>query len=137
MTEKFEFLSPEWELAAESLSETNTADAPADVSFSMNVTITPTPYGDKLISISAHEGVARVEKQHLDTADMSVKTDYETAYTLFLEGEMNVVLSAMMEGKITVSGDIAKLLSMASSANAMPSVPFLEDLGTRLKAITL
>ena len=137
MTEKFEFLSPEWELAAESLSETNTADAPVDVSFSMNVTITPTPYGDKLISISANEGVARVDKEHIETPDLSVKTDYETAYKLFLEGEMNIVLTAMMEGKITVSGDIAKLLSMTSSANAMPSMPFLENLATQLKSITL
>lgn len=137
MSEKFEFLSPEWEVAAESLHDSNSAQAPEDISFSMNVTITPTPYGDKLISIVADAGVATVEKVHTENPDLTVKTDYETARKLFLEGEMNIVLSAMLEGKITVGGDIAKLLSMASSPGAMPSMPFLEDLATRLKEITL
>jgi putative sterol carrier protein len=136
MTEKFEFLSPEWEIAAESLHDSNTADAPDGISFSMNVTITPTPFGDKVLSISAHDGVARVDKEHLEIADVTVKTDYETAYKLFLEGEMNIVLSAMLEGKIVVSGDVAKLLSMAANSQPMPSMPFLEDLGEKLKSIT-
>ncbi len=137
MAEKFEFLSPEWEVAAESLHDSNTAEAPDHISFSMNVTVTPTPYGDKLISIVADNGTATVEKEHCENPDLTVKTDYETAYTLFLKGEMNIVLSAMLEGKITVGGDVAKLLSMASSTDAMPSMPFLEDLAFRLKEITL
>ena len=136
MTEKFAFLSPEWEAAAESLHDSNTTSAPEDISFSMNVTISPTPFGDKLISISADNGVAQIEKVHIEEPDLTVKTDYETAYKLFLEGEMNIILSAMLEGKIVVSGDVAKLLSMASSPGAMPSMPFLEDLSERLKAIT-
>ena len=136
MTEKFEFLSPEWEVAAESLHDSKTAQAPDGISFSMNVTISPTPYGDKMLSISADSGVAQVDKEHIENADVSVKTDYETAYKLFLEGEMNIVLSAMLEGKIVVSGDVAKLLSMASTSQAMPSMPFLEDLSAKLKSIT-
>ncbi len=136
MPEKFEFLSPEWESAAESLHNSNSVKAPSDINFSMNVTITPTPYGDKLLSISAEAGIAKVEKMHLESADIYVKTDYETAYKLFLEGEMNIVLSAMLEGKIVVSGDIAKLLSMASASEPMPSMPFLEDLSKKLRLIT-
>ena len=136
MTEKFEFLSPEWELAADSLHDSDTVQAPNDISFSMNVTVTPTPYGDKSISILADSGTVKVDKVHIESADVSVKTDYETAYKLFLEGDMSIVLSAMMEGKIVVSGDVAKLLSMASTQQSMPSMPFLEDLGQKLKGIT-
>lgn len=136
MTEKFAFLSPEWETAAESLHDSNTAQAPDDISFSMNVTITPTPYGDKLISISVDSGIAQVDKEHLDSADLTVKTDYETAYKLFLEGEMNIILSAMLEGKLVVGGDVAKLLNMANNPGAMPSMPFLENLADQLKSIT-
>lgn len=49
---------------------------------------------------------------------------------------MNIVLSAMLEGKIVVSGDVAKLLSMAStsSSNAIDAIP--EDLSAKLKSIT-
>lgn len=136
MTEKFPFLSPEWETAAESLHDSKTAPAPDDISFTMNVTITPTPYGDKFISISVEAGVAEVDKKHIDGPDLTVKTDYETAYKLFLEGEMNIILSAMLEGKIVVGGDIAKLLGMASNPGAMPSMPFLEELSEKLRSIT-
>ena len=137
MSEKFEFLSPEWEKAAELIPGSNQAQAPSDVEFSMNVTITPTPFGDKMLSISAQEGIASVEKIHLEDPDVTVKTDYDTAYKLFLEGEMNVVLTAMLEGKITVSGDVAKLLSMAATTGPLPSMPFLEDLSSKLQSITL
>lgn len=136
MTEKFAFLSPDWESAAESLHDANTADAPADITFTMNVTISPTPYGDKLIAVSVDAGVAHVDKNHVDGPDVTVKTDYDTAYKLFLEGEMNIILSAMLEGKIVVGGDVAKLLSMAPDPRAMPSMPFLDDLASRLKEIT-
>lgn len=136
MTEKFAFLSPEWEIAAESLHDSKTAEAPEDITFSMNVTISPTPYGDKLISVSVDEGIAQVDKAHIDSPDLTVKTDYDTAYRLFLEGEMNIILSAMLEGKLTVGGDVAKLLSMAGNPGAMPSMPFLENLADRLKLIT-
>lgn len=136
MTEKFVFLSPAWETAAESLHGSNTSDAPADISFTVNVTISPTPYGDKLIAISVDAGVAQVDKNHVDSPDVTVKTDYDTAYKLFLEGELNIILSAMLEGKVVVGGDVAKLLSMAADHGAMPSMPFLDDLASRLKEIT-
>lgn len=137
MTEKFAFLSPEWELAAQSLSDTTTTEAPAGIEFSLNVTIAPTPYGDKEISVVVKDEIAELKDSHVEVADITVKSDYATAYTLFLEGDMKIVLNAMLEGKIVVSGDIAKLLALSNSSEALPGMPFLTTLGEKLQEITL
>jgi hypothetical protein len=136
VSEKFAFLSPEWEDAAEQIADGTTAPAPEGIEFTLNATITPTPYGDKLISVVVGDGQARVDKGHIDGADITVKSDYDTAYSLFIGGDMNVILSAMLEGKIVVQGDIAKLLAAAPNPAAMGSMPFLESLGEKLKSIT-
>ncbi|MFN8016263.1 MAG: SCP2 sterol-binding domain-containing protein [Acidimicrobiia bacterium] len=136
MDQKFEFLSPEWEQAAEELHDSNKPETSNDIEFSMNVTITPTPFGEKLISIDVKNGQAAVEKEHIENADITVKTDYETAYKLFTQGDMNIVMSKMLEGKVVIGGNVAKLLSMATNPGAMGSMPFLEKLANELKSIT-
>lgn len=137
MSEKFAFLSPEWEQAADDLGKNEQFSAPKDIAFSLNVTVTPTPYGDKVLSIVAHDAVMTIEKIHVEAADITVKTDYETAKKLFLSADMNIILSAMLEGKIVVQGDIARLLAMAPHPGVMPSIPFSEELSAALQAITL
>jgi hypothetical protein len=137
MTEKFPFLSPEWEAVAEGFGSEVHPEAPEGIEFSLNVTVSPTPYGDKLLSIRAENGSVHIEKEHVGSPDVSVKTDYDTAYDLFLGADMNVILSAMLEGKIVVNGDIAKLLALAPAPGAMPSMPFSEEMGEQLRNITL
>lgn len=136
MSEKFIFLSPEWEAAAQDLAKSHDISAPGDAEFSMNVTIEQSPFGDKLISIVAKDGSTNIERVHVQDADLFVKTNYETAYKLFLQGDINVVLSAMLEGKVVVNGDIAKLLSMANQQGTAMNIPFLEKLADQLKEIT-
>lgn len=136
MSEKFEFLSPEWEQAAEKLGQGVNPEAPDGIDVTINVTVTPTPFGDRLISIYNNEGTIAIDKEHRDNADITVKTDYETAYKLFLGGDMNIILSAMLEGRLMVQGDIAKLMSNVTTPGAMPSMPFSQDLAQELLEIT-
>lgn len=137
MTEKYEFLSPEWEAAADAIVGSAQAVADADVTFTMNLTIAPTPFGDKLIYLKASGTDVELGKQHLETADVTVKSDYDTARTLFLGGEMSIVMTAMMTGKVVIQGNMAKLMALSPTPGAIPSIPFLESLGEKLKEITL
>ena len=50
---------------------------------------------------------------------------------------MAIVMNAMMQGKVVVQGNMAKLMSMASNPGASGAMPFLEDISTKLKEITL
>ena len=99
--------------------------------------MTPTPYGDKQVSIVAREGSVALIESHQEFADVTVKSDYDTAKALFLQGTMAIVMNAMMQGKVVVQGNMAKLMSMASNPGATGAMPFLEDINTKLKEITL
>ncbi|MBP9115571.1 MAG: SCP2 sterol-binding domain-containing protein [Acidimicrobiia bacterium] len=137
MSEKFEFLSPEWEKAADEIVGDREVDNPTDVQLTINITVTPTPYGDKQVSIVARENSVALIESHQETSDVTVKSDYDTAKALFLEGTMAIVMNAMMQGKVVVQGNMAKLMSMASNPGASGAMPFLEDISTKLKEITL
>lgn len=137
MTEKYEFLSPEWEKAADEIVGAREAETGSDILLTINVTISPTPYGDKQVSIVARDGSVALIEAHQDTADVTVKSDYDTAKSLFLEGTMAIVMNAMMQGKVVVQGNMAKLMSMASNPGATGAMPFLEDINAKLKEITL
>ncbi len=136
MSQKFQFLSPEWEKAAEELGQGVQAEAPEDLDMTVNVTVSPTPFGDKNLSIFNHQGQVSVEKSHRENADVSVKTDYETAYKLFMGSDMNLILSAMLEGKLLVQGDIAKLMNSAQQNGAIQALPMSEELTKELIEIT-
>lgn len=137
MSEKYEFLSPEWEQAADEIVGSKVIATDSDVLLSINVTIAPTPYGDKQVSIVARDGSVALLEEHQESADVTVKSDYDTAKQLFLEGTMAIVMNAMMQGKVVVQGNMAKLMSMASNPGASGAMPFLEDINTKLKEITL
>lgn len=134
--EKFPYLSPEWEAAAKALHGENVVEAPEEISVSVNVSITPTPYGDKTAALVVDAGKAELLEEHVAEPNVTVKTDYETARELFLKGDVNVVLSAMLEGKVVVGGDVAKLMQATASASASQQVPFFVQLGEKLQAIT-
>lgn len=134
--EKFAFLSPEWEAAAVEMHSENIVDAPSEINVSVNVTITPTPYGDKAVALVVSDGKAELLDAHIPEPNVTVKTDYETSRELFLKGDVNIVLSAMLEGKVVVGGDVAKLLQASAIASSSEQTPFFIKLGEKLQEIT-
>lgn len=136
MNNKFPFLSPEWETAADQLNQEIVLATDSSVDLSINVTVSPSPYGDKLLSIVSSEGKINIDKTHAEPADVSVKTDYETAYKLFMGADINLVLSAMLEGKLVVQGDIAKLMGIAATSQGSGAMPFPADLSQKIVDIT-
>ena len=48
---------------------------------------------------------------HLDKADVTVTLDYDTAKAVFVDGTVAAAMTAFMEGKVRVQGEMAKLLA--------------------------
>jgi putative sterol carrier protein len=138
MADTYVFLTDEWIEAARALREG--ADAPAGVphTVKMNLIIVETPdhadFSDGAFHghMDTSEGEMKMDKGHLDAADLTVTVDYETARAIFVEQNPQAGMQAFMSGKIKVEGDITKLMAMQS---ASPD-PAAIELAGKLKDIT-
>ena len=101
----------------------------------MNLVVTVVPFGDK--DIDAHmdtsTGELVLDVGHLETPDLKVTVDYDTAKAILIEGNPQAGMQAFMAGKVKVEGDMAKL--MALSAGPPPDASAAE-MANRLKEIT-
>jgi len=101
----------------------------------MNLVITSVPFGDG--DIEAHldtsSGELELDTGHLETQDLKVTVDYDTAKAILIEGNPQAGMQAFMAGKVKVEGDMAKL--MALSAGPPPDASAAE-MANRLKEIT-
>ena len=69
---------------------------------------------------------------HLNSADLTLTTDYVTARDIFMSGNPQAGMQAFMEGKVKVQGDLTKLMA-AQVAGTGPGAPGLAE---ALSAIT-
>ena len=116
---KHPFLSDEWFAVVQRLIEDHGAEAPAHAEAVINLTITGTPFGDERhIHMGARNGQGRVSIGHDATADLTITTDYDTAKAIFVSGDPQAGMQAMMQGKLKVQGDMTKLMAMAQGGAA-------------------
>lgn len=132
---KHPFLSDEWVAAAREIrGEYQGRTAPNGHQMRMNLLVHAVPFGDgtRRAYVDSTEGEARVELGHLDVADVTVSTDYETAKALVAHADPQTALQAFMDGKVQIQGDMTKLMSaMQHSAD-----PVATELRQRIKDIT-
>jgi putative sterol carrier protein len=87
-------------------------------------------------SIDAHvdtsSGDLDIERGHLESAELTVTLDYETAKALLVEGNPQAAMSAFMAGKIRIDGDMSKLMAMQGTA----ALGDTTELASRIRAIT-
>ena len=58
---------------------------------------------------------------HAPDADVTLTTDYATAKQVFVSGDPNAGMQALMQDKVRVQGDMAKLMaSQQDGANPAP-----------------
>jgi putative sterol carrier protein len=83
----------------------------------MNQVITDVPFGDGTVNLhmDTSSGELVMEADHLDEADLTVTTDYDTAKAIFVEGNPQAGMQAFMAGKVKVQGDMSKLMMMQQS----------------------
>jgi len=132
----YQFLSDEWLAAATAIRE-KYADESAKVTSSirMNQVITDVPFGDGTVNLylDTSSGDVVMEKGALDTPDLTLTTDWETARKIFVDQDQAAGMQAFMSGKVKVQGDMMKMMAMQTS---MPSDDIAKQVATEIKDIT-
>jgi hypothetical protein len=136
---KFPFLSPAWLAEARRIGEryrgrTGGITQP----IKMNQVITEVPFGDGPIDAHMDTTGPEVEFElgHIEGADLKVTVDYETAKTIFVEGDPQAGIQAFMAGRIKIEGDVAKLMTMLATMQQESPDPVSREIQRDLKAIT-
>ena len=131
-----QFLSDEWMAAATAIRE-KYADQAAKVTSSirMNQVITDVPFGDGTVNLflDTSSGDVVMEKGALDTPDLTLTTDWETARKIFVDQDQAAGMQAFMSGKVKVQGDMMKMMAMQTS---MPSDDIAKQIASEIKDIT-
>ena len=119
MAEQYEFLSEEWLAQVRRLrEEMPPPEGEPPITMKMNVVVIQTPFdaGDMKGHVDTSNGELLVEEGHLDTPDLTVTVEYDTAKAIFVEQDLAVAMQAFMAGKVKVQGDITKLMALQAQA---------------------
>jgi len=130
------FLSEEWITEARIIRAKYEGQVPKiPITIRMNQVITKVPFGDGDIQshIDTSTGVLVMDLGHIDGPDLTVTTDYETAYKVFFDQDPQAGMQAFMSGRIKVEGDVSKMLMMPS---VMPASDLADQVAVEIRAIT-
>ncbi len=129
------FLSEDWLDEARSIRrEFDGRSAAIAHPIRMNLIIVEVPFGEGTVHahVDTSSGELVLDTGHLDSVDLSVSLEYDTAKAILVEGNPQVGMQAFMSGKIKVDGDIAKLMALQS----MPPDPVAAEFAARIQAMT-
>jgi len=130
------FLSEEWMTEAKAIRakyEGKTGKVTASVR--VNQVITDVPFGEGTINsfIDTSSGDMVMDLGSLDSPDVTVTTDYDTAKKLFVDQDAAAAMQAFMGGKVKVQGDMMKMMALQT---AMPTDEASQAIAAEIKAIT-
>lgn len=128
-----QFLSPEWQDEARKIREEYRDRVPPIAQAArINQVITDVPFGDGTVHshMDTSSGQLVMEEGHLENADATVTTDYDTARATVLDPPS--AMQAFMAGKVKIQGDMTKLMMLMQ---ASPD-PVSLEIQQRIKAIT-
>lgn len=111
---KHAFLSEGWLDAVIALQEEYSGKLPpAAVKMRMNQVVNAMPFGDETLRfhMDSTSGEGKLGKDHVEGADLTVTTDYDTARALVVDQNQAAAMQAFMSGRIKVDGDMAKLMA--------------------------
>jgi hypothetical protein len=138
--QKYEFLSAHWIEAVRAIRDeyADRVKAPP-VLVRANVIVTETPFdgGEVRGYVDTAHGLA-IEAGQLDQPDFTATLDYATAKSLFVEQDPQALLQAFFGGKIRLTGDASKLLSipLPSPDATGPDIDLAREIATRVRDIT-
>ena len=130
------FLSDDWFEAVQAVREKHADEVPEiTVVIRINQVITDVPFGDGEVHsyIDTSSGTMQMEQGELDEPDTTITTDYDTARALFVEQDQAAVMQAFVGGKITVQGDMMKLMAMQT---AIPDTDATDTISDEIAALT-
>ena len=130
-------LSEAWVTQARAIQEEfkgKTQAPPAQARINLTITEVPADVQDGPIEarIDTTDGAAELDLGHHESADASISLEYDTAKAFLVEGNPQVVMQAVMSGKVKISGDMTKVLALGQGA---PDEVAME-MGARLRDLT-
>jgi len=132
----FPFLSDEWLAAAKAVRE-KYADQATKVTtaIKMNQIITDVPFGEGTLNVylDTSSGDVVMDLGAMDSPDLTVTTDYETARQVFVDQNQAAGMAAFIAGKIKVQGDMMKMMALQS---AMPQDAVARQISEEIKQLT-
>ena len=135
VTHTYEFLSDEWMAAVAALRDEYDLDATsAPVTLRANLIVTEVPFSseDLLAHVDTSRGGLAIDRGHLASPDLSVTVTWATAKALLVEGNPQAALSAFMEGKVRIEGDVGKLMAFQSGVIDAST----QQIAARVRALT-
>ncbi|MCU4186525.1 SCP2 sterol-binding domain-containing protein [Acidiferrimicrobium sp. IK] len=136
---KFAFLSDEWVEEARRIRAEYAGRAPAPpVPVRMNQVVKGVPFGDGVVEahLDTTSGDLDLETGHLESPDLTITVEYETARAILVDGDPQAAMQAFMSGRIKVDGDITKLLTLQSSGVIGAVDPASIEMARRIQEIT-
>ena len=137
VSDKYPFLSPEWIEAARNLrKEVMEKTGKIEFELKMNQIVTDIPFHEQELRTysDTSQGFLDLEIGEIESPDVTVTIDYETAKALFVDQNPQAAVEAFMSGKIKVTGDLTKLLALQGNVFSFESS---EGIPTLIKSITL
>ncbi len=130
------FLSDEWIQAARDLREEFAGSiGPPPAVVKLNVIVTQIPHrsgGELRGHIDSSGGSLVIEKGHLETPELTLTVDYETAHAAFVTRDQGALMQAFFAGKILAEGDVTQLMMLQPGEPSPEIIEFVR----RLDAIT-
>ena len=114
----YPFLSDEWlDEARKIRTEYEGKVPPIPHTVRMNLVVTTVPFSDDdiLAHMDTSSGELVLETGHLESQDLKITVDYDTAKAILVEGNPQAGMQAFMAGKVRVEGDMAKLMMLQST----------------------
>jgi hypothetical protein len=154
---KYPFLSDEWVTEArriyseaEETAGVGVIPSGALAPVRVNLIVAEAPFSASPLDahVDTSSGTLTVDTGHLENPDVTVSMAYDTARSLFVQGDIQAVMQAFLGGRIKVDGDLTKLLdphsgiwpaaaplSSASAAGGEPSAGQQRLGGARPEAV--
>ena len=135
------FLSPEWIVEARKIRDEfkgRTTTAAEEVKANVVVTAPPFEGGDIEGHVDTTAGSITIDSGHLPDPELTVTTDYETAFALFVDRDPAKVMESFLMGKILITGDVAKVMAFAAEPPPAEAddIEMANEIAARLSAIT-
>ncbi len=131
-----EFLSPDWIAEVRAIRAKYAGQStPIAATVKINQVVTNVPWGGDAVEVhlDTSSGEAAIDEGLLADADVTLTLDWATARALFVEQDQAAVMQAFLAGKITVQGDMMKLMSLQM---LMPTDDAAATVTREIKAIT-
>jgi hypothetical protein len=135
----YEFLSPAWIAAALAIRDEYAHDLPEPPApVRLNLVVTDAPGHDDAIAASIDTAAHGLLPSlgHLADPELTVRMDYETARTIFVEQRPEAVAQAFFAGRIAIDGDMTRLFFLQTLQPSEEEKRIAAEVHDRLVAIT-